>query len=428
MQTDILIIGAGASGLAAAYELSLADKKLVVLEARNRIGGRIHSVADHRFEQIIETGAEFIHGKLPVTLELLKKAGIKHHSIKGKMWQIENGEIKKTGEFIVGWNKLMSHLRELKTDIPIKEFLNQHFPDEKDKELRDSVIKFVEGYDAADASRASSLALLDEWENEDDHEERIDNGYLQLMHFLEEKIKEKGNDIFLSRVVKNISWQKDRVVVNTTNDEQFVASKVLITIPLGLWQAEEKEGYISFAPALAKKRQAAQKMGFGTVVKIVFQFHNQFWEEETPNKLKDARFIFSDAFIPTWWSQHPVKNGMLTGWLAGPKAMELKDATKDEMLEKGLQSLSYIFGVGKLFIEKKLVAHSIVNWTVEPFTYGAYSYATLDTKWAKKVLGEPIEETLYFAGEALYDGTEAGTVEGALANGIEVARNIIAQS
>jgi monoamine oxidase len=94
MQTDILIIGAGASGLAAAYELSLADKKLAVLEARNRIGGRIHSVTDHRFAQIIETGAEFIHGKLPVTLELLKKAGIKHHAIKGKMWRIEKGRNK----------------------------------------------------------------------------------------------------------------------------------------------------------------------------------------------------------------------------------------------------------------------------------------------------------------------------------------------
>src|SRR6187397_1651861 len=141
MQTDILIIGAGASGLAAAYELSLADKKLAVLEARNRIGGRIHSLTDHRFAQIIETGAEFIHGKLPVTLELLKKAGIKHHAIKGKMWRIEKGEINKSGEFIVGWKKLMRHLRELKTDIPIKEFLNQHFPGEEDKELRNSVIK-----------------------------------------------------------------------------------------------------------------------------------------------------------------------------------------------------------------------------------------------------------------------------------------------
>ena len=428
MQTDILIIGAGASGLAAAYELSLVDKKVIVLEARHRIGGRIHSVADHRFAQIVETGAEFIHGKLPVTLQLLENAGIKHHVIKGKMWELEEGEIKKGGEFIAGWKKLMSHLRDLKTDIPIKEFLNQHFPDEEDKELRDSVIKFVESYDAADANRASSHALRDEWENEDDHEERIDNGYLQLMHFLEGKIKESGNDIFLSSVVKNISWQKDRVVVNTTKEEQFIASKVLVTIPLGLWQSEEKEGHISFSPGLHKKNLAAKQMGFGTVIKIVFQFQNEFWEKEIPNKFKDASFIFSDAFIPTWWSQHPKKNGMLTGWLAGPKAMELKDKTEDEMLEKGLQSLSYIFAVDKLFIEKKLEAHFIVNWAVEPFTYGAYSYATLDTNWAKKILCEPIEDTLYFAGEALYDGSETGTVEGALANGIEVARNIIAQS
>src|SRR3990170_4782251 len=140
METDILIIGAGASGLAAAYELSLVNKKLVVLEARDRIGGRVHSVTDHRFAQIIETGAEFIHGKLPVTLNLLKKAGIKHHAVKGKMWRIEKGEINKSNDFIIGWEKLISHLRELKTDMPIREFLNRQFPDEKDKELKESVL------------------------------------------------------------------------------------------------------------------------------------------------------------------------------------------------------------------------------------------------------------------------------------------------
>src|SRR5215204_2431622 len=226
MQTDILIIGAGASGLAAAYELSRVDKTLVVLEARNRIGGRIHSLADHRFAQIVETGAEFIHGKLPVTLGLLKEAGIKYHPAKGKMWRIEKGEIKRSGEFIVGWEELTKHLRELKTDMPIKEFLRQHFPGEKDQELVDSVIKFVEGYDAADASKASSFALREEWESEDDdNEERIDNGYSQLMLFLESKIKDKGNEIFLSRVVTNITWQKGRVVVDTSNGEQFFASK-----------------------------------------------------------------------------------------------------------------------------------------------------------------------------------------------------------
>src|SRR5687767_13305968 len=104
-ETDILIIGAGAAGLAAAYELSLVNKRLIILEAENRAGGRIHSIRDDRFAQIVETGAEFIHGELPVTLRLIEKAGLSSHSAKGKMWEIENGEIKK--------NKLMVHWKRV---------------------------------------------------------------------------------------------------------------------------------------------------------------------------------------------------------------------------------------------------------------------------------------------------------------------------
>src|SRR5215216_1462073 len=148
MQTDILIIGAGASGLVAAYELSLANKKLIVLEARERLGGRINSVKDERFKQIVEKGAEFIHGKLPITLNLLEKAGLKYHPVKGKIWEIEKGEISKSNDFIVGWERLMKHLHSLERDMPIMEFLSQHFSGEKDKDLKESVVQFVEGYDA----------------------------------------------------------------------------------------------------------------------------------------------------------------------------------------------------------------------------------------------------------------------------------------
>jgi len=428
MQTDILIIGAGAAGLAAAYELSLVNKKLVVLDARNRPGGRIHSIKDERFAQVVEAGAEFIHGKLPITLNLLEKAGLKYHSVKGKMWEIEKGEVSKSNDFIVGWERLMKHLHSLETDMPIMEFLSQHFSGEKDKDLKESVIQFVEGYDAADTTKASSFALRDEWENEDDHQERIDNGYMELVNFLAEETKKRGNDIFLSRVVKNINWEKGKVKITTANNEQFIASKILITIPLGVWQEKEGVGYIFFTPDLIKKKKAAQKMGFGAVIKINMQFKNQFWEKETKNKTKDAGFIFSDGSIPTWWTQEPFKNGMLTGWMAGPKAMELKHATEKEILEKAIQTLAYIFGVTENFIEEKLAAYHITNWTADPFTLGAYSYATLDTQWAKDVLQQPVEETLYFAGEALYKGTETGTVESALASGVEAAREIIASS
>jgi monoamine oxidase len=425
-QTHILIIGAGAAGLAAAYELSLVDKKLIVLEARDRIGGRIYSIRDERFAQTVEAGAEFIHGELPVTLNLLKKAGIEHYRANGRMWEVEKGQIKKNNEFIVGWNKLMKELKALKTDIAIKDFLEEHFPDEKDRELRESVIGFVQGYDAADITKASSFALKEEWEKDDEHQERIENGYGQLMNYLVGEIKSRGSNVLLSKVVKQITWQKGRGEVITNTNEIFVASKVLITIPLGVWQADGEEGAISFTPELIEKKEAAKKMGYGAVMKLNFQFKNQFWEEETPNKFKDAFFIFSDAEIPTWWTQEPVKNGLLTGWLTGPAALQLKNATEQKIYTTAVHSLAYIFGVDNNFIEERLLNHYTTNWIADPFTRGAYSYATLDTHWAKDVLAKPLEQTLYFAGEALYNGTEAGTVEGALANGIEVTRKMIA--
>ena len=101
---------------------------------------------------------------------------------------------------------------------------------------------------------------------------------------------------------------------------------------------------------------------------------------------------------------------------------------KKKYLKKAIHSLAYIFGNDESFIKEKLIAYYITNWTSDRFIRGAYSYATLNTDWARKILLQPIEQTLYFAGEALYDGTETGTVEGALANGIEVAREIIVRS
>jgi monoamine oxidase len=422
---DVIIIGAGASGLAAAYELSLVNKKIIVLEARDRLGGRIHSIKDKRFKGIIEAGAEFIHGKLPVTLELLKKAGIKYHSAEGKMLEIENGQLKKSDVFM-DWNKLMKQLQALEEDISIKEFLEQNFPDKKDKHLKESVLKFVEGYDAADTAKASSFALREEWEKEDDnHQERIDRGYAELISFLADETIKRGNEILLSHIVTSVNWEKGDVTVITDNQQRFTASKVLITLPLGVWQAEGEEGHVSFIPELLEKKIAAKKMGYGAVIKINFQFQNQFWEQETGNKIQDAGFIFSDYNIPTWWTQHPIKNGMLTGWMAGPKALELKNAGNEEILNEALKTLAYIFKVDESFIKEKMVGHYITNWTADPFTRGAYSYATLDTHWAKKLLSEPMEQTLYFGGEALYEGRETGTVEGALANGIQVAQKMI---
>ena len=428
METDILIIGAGASGLAAAYELSLVNKKIIVLEARDRIGGRMYSIQDDRFKGIVEAGAEFIHGKLPVTLGLLKKGEIKHHSAEGKLWEIEKGEITKRKDFIQGWNTLMKQLEELEHDMPISQFLNTHFPGEENKELRESAVQFIEGYNAADSTKASAFALREEWREEDDRQGRIDEGYVALANYLAYEIKKRGNEILLSQVVNKVNWEKGKVEVTTTDSRSYRASKILVTIPLGVWQAQGEAGHISFFPAVTEKVEAAKKMGFGGVIKINLQFQNNFWEEEASNKMKNAGFIFSDAEFPTWWTQQPVKNGQLTGWIAGPGAAKLKDASEEEIFQTAIKTLAYVFGTTQNFIKERLVAFRITNWLQEPFSRGAYSYATLDTHWAKSILAHPVEQTIYFAGEALYNGTETGTVEGALANGREVAHQMIAQS
>src|SRR5215211_2985460 len=137
METSILVIGAGAAGLAAAYELSLVNKKLIVLEARDRIGGRIHSIKDDCFRGIVEAGAEFIHGRLPVTLSLLKKAKLKYHSAEGRIWEVENGKIVKKKDFIEGWDKLIEALEYLQQDLPFADFLSQHFQGDENKNLRE---------------------------------------------------------------------------------------------------------------------------------------------------------------------------------------------------------------------------------------------------------------------------------------------------
>ncbi len=423
---DVIIIGAGASGLAAGNELSLAGKTVLIIEARNRIGGRIYSENDPSFSQTIEMGAEFIHGKLPHTLRLLEKAGIKHHEIKGKSYRIKNGHLEKTENFIEGWEELMIKLKEVKEDLTLSDFLDINFGDEKHLELRTSVIKYVEGYDAADAAKASTLSLRDEWENEDEHQERIDTEYGALVNYLADECKRLDGVIQVSKPVKEIKWQKDNVEVITTTNESFYGSKLLVTIPLGVWQADSKmEGHISYQPELVEKKAAAKKMGYGTVIKFLLQFKTAFWEDSIPNKMKNAGFIFSDAEIPTWWTQKPRETPMLTGWFAGTKAYALKDEDDASLIKKGIESLSYIFGVSRASILQNMKASKVINWTNETFSLGAYSYATLDTVWAKKALSVPIEHTLYFAGEALYQGSETGTVEGALANGIEVARQII---
>jgi monoamine oxidase len=428
-KTDIIIVGAGAAGLIAAYELSKAGKKVTLLEARDRIGGRACTTHPAGFSQAIETGAEFVHGQLPITLGLLQKAGLKYHLLGGNSYSVRKGKLLKEDGFLPGWDLVMQHLQSLKNDITISEFLNTFFADEKHALLKESVRGFVQGFDAADPHKVSALSLHQEWENDDqEHQYRIENGYTALMQWLADECVKNGAVVHLFTPIKKVCWNNGGGEITTEKNETFPFTKAIFSLPVGIWQSSpESIAAVEFQPAITNKIEAAKQMGYGGVIKINIEFNERFWETSATNKMNDAGFILSDAEIPTWWTQNPAENNLLTGWIAGPKAGEMAHLPEKILVQKSIDSLAYIFNTDKAFIQQKINAHHISNWANDKFAKGAYSYATLASSTARKILKEPIKNTLFFAGEALYNGVHTGTVEAAFETGLEVANILLNQ-
>lgn len=428
---EVIIIGAGAAGLMAAKELSDAGLSVCVLEARDCIGGRIHTIRESNIGILAEGGAEFIHGNLEITLNLLKEAGIDKQEITGEFWNVINGQWTQENDFFNNAHLVIEHLENLKEDISISDFLKQFFIDEKYERLRKSLTSYVEGYYSGKAERTSAKAFLEEWMSEDEQQYQPAGGYGEMINYLAESCRKAGVIIQLSAVVKEIIWQKGHAEVIDTEGKSLVASKVIVTVPLGVWlAAKNSKGAIVYSPALRSKAEAVKEMGFGDVIKVLIEFENIFWEDnaiiqQTKTDTHRLHMVLSDMSIPTWWTQSPIHTPLLTGWLSGPKAQEMKNDNDEQILLQSLNSLSHIFKIDSNDLKKKMRWWKVFNWSNDPFTRGSYSYSTLHTAKARTVVMEPVENTLFFAGEALYEGPEMGTVEAALISGLKVSSKIL---
>jgi monoamine oxidase len=431
-KAEVLIIGAGAAGLMAAKLLAEKGKKVIVLEARDRTGGRIHTLNNEYAFSHAELGAEFIHGNLPVTLNLLKEANIAYPSANAEMWRYENGKFDRSEQFIDCWDEFIERLNQLKEDISISDFLDREFNGEEYGGLRDTVWKFVSGYDTADPLTASSFSLRREWQGEDEQaQHRIQGGYGSLINYLTDRIRSNNGVIHLNAIVKQIEWTGGHVQATTAAGDIYEATRVIIALPAGVLQAHhEDKGAITFQPEIPDRLEAINKLGFGSVIKILLQFDELFWEDDKVEKLagKSLRtmgYLFSDEEIPTWWTQYPKHIPLLTGWIGGPDAEVLKNNSDVKVLEKALISVGNIFDRSPDTLKQKLLAWKVVNWTADPFTRGSYGYDMVGSAKARELLNHPVENTLFFAGDAFYEGAEMGTVEAALASGKRVAELIL---
>ncbi len=416
---NIIIVGGGVAGLMAATQLLEQGHVVTILEGNDRIGGRVHTIHDSSFEHPVEKGFEFVHGNLPQTIQLLQAAGIEYKPVEGRMIRIVDGDWKTQDDFTIGWKELMERMNEIREDMTVYEFLERNFSDNRYEELRKSVVRFAQGFDLADPSKASVLALREEWMGEEDEQFRIPGGCDQLINYLEKECLKSGGLIHTSSFVTEIKWQKNNVTVTTVDKKKYSGNKLIITVSLGMLLT--KPSMISFQPSIDDCLKAAQKIGYGTVIKVLLQFKERFWEE----KKKNMGFLFTNEVIPTWWTQLPSSYPLLTGWAGGPQAWQLENKDDKAILELALQSLSNVFKKPVDELKQLLTASSVANWSKDSFAKGGYSYSMVGSMQAQKLFNEPIDDTIFFAGEAFYDGPSPGTVEAALVSGKNIAQRIM---
>jgi monoamine oxidase len=422
-QSHFLIVGAGAAGLIAGCDLARAGKRVTILEARDRCGGRIYTLPIEEFGYAAEGGPEFVHGAAPVTRALLREAQLALLPRGGTRWSTRTGVLSPADPSLPHAGRFYRALSEVTADLPIAEFLETQFADRRYDQLRRSITRTVEGYDAADPRRASTLALREEWTARDDGEHgRITEGYGALIDYLAAECRRHGTVIHLDAAVAGIDDSGDQIAARCRNGAAFEADAAILTVPLPLLSE------IVLPSAARERAAAARDIGFGNVVKILFRFATKWWGEIGDRDLADMSFLMSDATVPTWWTQYPAGYPVLTGWFAGPKADRVSALAEAELIDMGLVSLAEIFDLPLDRIRRDLVASRAINWGIDPFARGAYSYATPKTRAAQSVLRRPDGGAIFFSGEALYAGPDMGTVEAALASGRETAQTILAGS
>ena len=430
---DVLVIGAGVAGLGAAAALAAAGRSVLVLEARDRVGGRIWTRHEPGVAAPIELGAEFVHGHAERNVAWLARAGKSAIETEHGHWRLENGALhQRDSAFQKVRNALLKHRDQVTHDVSLDTVLDKILKNELSDDERAYARMMAEGFDAADTSKASARAIADEWTGEllnSAPQSRPEGGYSSLLTALAGALPADKVHVRLQTIVREVKWSRGQVEVS---GESFgkpfraAAPRAIVTLPLGILQlAPGAADAVRFTPPLDAKRAALRGIGFGPVIKLVLKFHSAFWEDLDAGRYRDGGFFHATGCeIPTFWTALPVRAPVLTAWAGGPRAARLT-AKHDfaGLVSAALASLDTLFN-HRCDVHAQLEAAYWHDWERDPFAHGSYSYVAVGGATAREDLAQPLDDTLFFAGEAT-DTDESATVTGAVLSGERAAAEVL---
>ena len=425
---DTIVIGAGAAGLAAARMLQDAGQSVLILEARDRIGGRIHTnygFAPHP----IECGAEYIQGENVVTWDWVRRCGlatlpafdrddrlfmyINRKLLSFSEWStipgIEFLDLTEDDQF---YELLSDWVSAGKPDVSLARFLSIH-----QIVLSPDVYRIVDNFlgdsYAANLDQLGVYGLLElTYEGDGDRNFRLKDGYSHLF----EKFA-AGLNIRYASPVTGVRWRSSGGTIHTETNMTYTAKQVVITLPLALLQ----ENRVEFEPELpSAKLDAIQGLGAGHITKLILKFEQPFW----PKKME---YCLTTLDTSTWWRPGWKRRNeapILTAYTGASGADKLGALGREGAIRFGLQNLEQMFGMQ---LADQLVDALFVDWQADSYARMAYSYVPVNGQGLREQLAQPIDHVLFFAGEATHP-TRAATVHGALESGIRVAREILASN
>jgi monoamine oxidase len=315
--------------------------------------------------------------------------------------------------------------------------VNQLQDDEISEEDKRAACSYVLGFHAAHPDEITVQSIIEGMQAEEkidgDSQFRLPEGYDHLVDALRRKLQPERARVQLNTEVKAVRWKSGSAEVHATDAEgratQFQSRKLLVTLPLGLLVANGREDLaVRFDPPLTTKSDVLAKLRVGHVIRVSIVFRRRFWAEMKVDgrSLAKMTFLFSqDQVFPTWWTFAPTEAPLLTAWAPADAAERLSELSDAEICEQAVQALARVFHMPVPWCREEIVQAYTHNWQKDPHSRGAYSYIAEGGGDTIREFAAPLQNTLFFAGEATNFVGHHATVHGAIASGYRAAEEIL---